>query len=538
MYFGVDNTGVLIAPNENTFAVSLSAISDFSVDFSDDSVEFFDKDNTPLFVSENYKLNYDNNVEQVFLSATKNQERALSKSVDAECTFGSVKVESKQSVNMLSVTDKIEFLHRKGYITEEERIYAYIDALESGAISDSDETTYAFLTISTYSRDNVMSRDLDNSISNLVRASRPVYTNESVYTYDFFSIHYETGEVSTQNIDMIYLYLDFAKTSLCDNFRFITPKLEPGQTTYHVYLVKDIDNTKPAGASFSYTENGVIYTYAVIYYTDAQNQNNNYTYNYGTACHEFTHAVQWEYLPSGCSNFETLNVHFNEAFANAVKVRLVPNSGIQQFVNIFLDTPDLSLLDSSGIVDAPNRNRCYGALLFPLFLMQEYNDFNTIKQIYEENREINNIYNAIDNVLQRENSSIGEAYSTFARYNYNLRYYYDYVDDAWNNSVTTKTVSTVGSTYNSPILSSNYFETNYAHYESFAVTFHNANYINYAKLQRIDTIDEVLYNTNYSIFSPNVTAVFHINAGEKTCFILSNISSVYNAMTYTVRFIY
>ena len=211
------------------------------MNFSDDSVEFFDKDNTPLFVSENYKLNYDNNVEQVFLSATKNQERALSKSVDAECTFGSVKVESKQS---------------------------------------------------------------------------------------------------------------------------------------------------------------------------------------------------------------------------------------------------------------------------------------------------------IDNVLQRENSSIGEAYSTFARYNYNLRYYYDYVDDAWNNSVTTKTVSTVGSTYNSPVLSSNYFETNYAHYESFAVTFHNANYINYAKLQRIDTIDEELYNTNYSIFSPNVTAVFHINAGEKTCFILSNISSVYNAMTYTVRFIH
>ncbi len=73
-------------------------------------------------------------------------------------------------------------------------------------------------------------------------------------------------------------------------------------------------------------------------------------------------------------------------------------------------------------------------------------------------------------------------------------------------------------------------------YETFAVSFHSPDYINYAKLQRVDTIDGNLSEIQYSIFTPNVTAFFHIDSGQKTCMILSNISLA-SSMEFSVRVI-
>lgn len=529
--FGVDNTGFLIAPNENIFSVLLSAISDFSVDFSDDSVNFFDKNNLPLFVSENYKLNYDNSVEQVFLNSTKNQEKTLTKSIDADCTFGSVKVQSKQSIESLSATDKIEFLHRKEYITEEEKIYAYIDSLESGVITNNDEISNAFATIAYYQCDNITPRLLDDAVTNLVSSYIPEYNNEATYTRDFFTIHYERYDTAIQLIvDSAYNYLDLTKTTLCTTFGFELPDLAPGESNYQVYLARDYDDTKPSGYNVPVFVDGELYTFIVVYY-----ENNQYgltRYQCGTMCHEFTHAIQHQYSPAGNIAFPEETTNFNESVANTVKSMLVTNCNLGWAVTRFQESPELSLL--STVESGDYELREYGALLFPLSIVQEYDNLNTIRQIYEENRQVKNIYVAIDNVLQRSNSSLKEAYATCARFNYDLQYYYDYCQSDWTTPPKLSEINTNTLPYEAVYLSSRYFEITDPSYNSFTITFNNTDDIRSVKLQRVDSINNELINSNYSLFTPTITTSLNLNTYDKVCFIVSNVSSQ-SPIEYSVR---
>ena len=123
----------------------------------------------------------------------------------------------------------------------------------------------------------------------------------------------------------------------------------------------------------------------------------------GTACHEFMHAIQFEYnLLNPDSPYYSDMVCFCEAAANAAKIKMVPNCGLSQHVHRFLDSPNISIF--TDYQDGTYSGRRYGAVLYPLSLIKDYYQFHTLRHIYEvhvSSRENpTNIYSDIDYVLQ------------------------------------------------------------------------------------------------------------------------------------------
>ena len=530
--FGVDKDGSLISLNENEFSFTLSPISDFKIDFSNDEIEFYNKEKTHLFVNSKEEEKCKDDV-KTELKNNKNVKKAHldSENMSVESIFNDFFIESKQPIDNLSTIEKIDYLCKKNVITEEEKISLYIGNLKNKQINEENEIIKALSVVSSFKLNNELSEELSEEINSLERSNIPTYENEKVYTDRFFTIHYEDGMISSNNLHALAVYLNFTKVSLCSTFEFETPNLAPGESTYQVYITSEQGYS---GLTVPVSNSGNIYTFININIDDGNNTLSNYSL--GTACHEFMHAIQFQYNSYSVKQHSDEMVHFNEAVANSVKVRLVENCGIQYFVNNFQNSPEVSLLSSSTTGSYPFR--CYGAVLFPLCVEQEYSDFNTIRKIYEEIYEedisVRDVYTAIDNVLKESDSSIQEAYTKCALYNYNIQYYYDYCETNWKTCAKLSSVTPTAKNYDLSPLSTRYFEITDPSYNGFAVTFSSSDYINYAELQRVDTIDDELSRTHYSIFTQNITAIFNVDYGQKTCMILSNVSL--NApMTFSVR---
>lgn len=520
--FGVNSNSVLVSWNESKFSITVSPITNFKFDFFNDKADFFDNKNNSLFVNSKFKVEYDGReLKKAFLDDS---------AVNVRCVFDDFCIESKQTTNELSMTDKIDYLSEKNLINETEKINLYISNLNNERINEDSEIIKALSVINSFSLNNALSEEMNKEITNLTSSYIPSYENEQTYTYKFFTLHYEDGSISDTNLHILALYLNYAKNSLCFTFCFETPNLLPGESTYHVYLTS---GENYSGLTVPVSISGTTYTFINININNGNNTLSNYTL--GTACHEFMHAVQFQYDSYNVNQHYNEMVHFNEAVANSVKVRLIQNCGIKFFVDRFQNSPDISLLSSPASGDY--QYRCYGAVLFPLCIEQEYSSFNTIRGIYEEihaeSLTVRDVYTAIDEVLQQSNSSIQEAYTKCALYNYNIQNYYNYCENNWQTCAKLSDVTTTNTSYFNSYLTTRYFEITNSTYSGFALTFSSSNY-NDAELQRVDTINGNLSETHYSIFSQTITAVYHIDPGQRTCMILSN-KSLTSSIVYSVR---
>lgn len=292
-------------------------------------------------------------------------------------------------------------------------------------------------------------------------------------------------------------------------------------------------NQTYSGLTVPVTISGVTYTFINIYLQNGNAPLSNYTL--GTTCHEFMHAVQFQY---GAGNVTDYNLHaemthFNEAVANSVKVRLVENCGIKTFVDRFQNSPELSLFCSPQ--SGSYQYRCYGAVLFPLYIEQEYSSFNTIRNIYTEIQSelpaTRSASAAIDTVMQANSSSMGDAYSQCAVYNYNIQHFYNYCESNWQTKPKLSNISDTSTTYTLPKLASRYFEVP-DNYTGFSVTFSNLDSITNAKLNRITTTNGEITTTSLSIPTQSLTIIYPSQENQITCFLLSNIS-----MTTSMQFV-
>lgn len=521
--YGIKNDSFLISIYEKGFSLKLFSIKSFDYDILNNTSNYYNEKKESLFVNSKYQIKYNTNI---IKKALLNDNE-----IDVKCVFNDFSMGTRTNTNDLLMTDRINFLFENNYINEEEKINLYINNLQRKRINKEPEIIKALSEIKRYKENNNMSENMNKRITRLVNSFIPSYENETIYTYRFFTIHYESGTMSNMNLAYLALSFQNAYASLCNTLCFSTPNLFPDESTYNVYITS---GQNYEGLTIPVVDSNMTYTFINININDGMNPISNYTL--GTTYHEFMHAIQFQYNSYKVNQHYNEMVSFNEAVANSIGVRFVSNFGIKDFVDIFQNSPELSLLSLPESGDY--QYRCYGAVLFPLCIEQEYSNLHTIRRIYEEMyvESINDrdVYTAIDTALQQENGCIQHAYKKCALFNYNIQNYYNYCESNWQTCPKLSNITTNSTTYTNTYLSTRYYEITDSTYSGFAVSFNSSNNINDAMLQRVDTISGQLFSTNYSIFSQNMTAIFYIQPGKKICMILSN-KSLLNDIAYSVR---
>ena len=305
--------------------------------------------------------------------------------------------------NIFSDSTELVSLERAARLFQEER--------------ENDESDYmaAIAKISSCRTNTNISEELRNEINDLLMESVPTYDNEVIYSDSYFAIHYEANTLSMSTIYTVASYLNFAKATLCFTFEFETPSFEPNKDKYQVYLIPEGDFSGRAVPSIDVSG---VSSYIEIVLPDDDALTN---YKKGTIVHEFMHAVQFMYLSDNYYDSEWRA--FNEATANSLKARLISNPNLKFYVDQFQNSPNYSLFTAYPPANQPDRE--YGAVLFPLYIEQTYSDFNTIRSVYETfSEDEDSVYETIDNTLQTDEiSSLRDAYTEFAYYNYNIQYF-------------------------------------------------------------------------------------------------------------------
>lgn len=519
--FGIDIKSRFIPPSENEINFTIESITDFKVDFVNDKVDFYGESKKALFV-DTYSLEYDDKtLKEAFLNDDP---------VSVSCVFDDFTVVAQQQTAEMSISSRIDYLYDNNIISEEERVRLYINNLRNNRISDESEMLGAFGIINSYTMNNEPSEELEEELENLRDQYIPTYTNEATFTASngYFTIHYESGSLSSGNQNLISYYLEQAKTTLCSTYNFDTPAFKPGETSYHVYITEDLSYS---GQTIPYEISGNNYSHINISINRENNVNNKdidyntqllTNYKKASFCHEFMHAVQVYYgAYLNTQHYDEMK-NFCEAVACSLMIHLVDNCNLKRYVGKFQATPYMSLLyaPSSGTY----AYRCYGALLFPLSIEQDFDSFNTIREIYEENQSVGDVYTAIDNVLQNENSSLSVAYMKCALYNYNIQNYYNCYESTWQTTPSLTELPYTPVDYEQNILTTNYFEITDTSYEHFAFSFDSTDYLSKAALQSIRTTNGVLSNFLYSSFAQNTTITFNSITGSKICFLVNNKS--------------
>ena len=544
--YGVDKIVDLIPENESEFSACLSKISDFKVDFISETVDFYDSDKNPLTVNPNYELAINREkLKTAFLS---------NEPIDVDCEYHNTTIKSVQQTSDLAMIDKIDYLYNNNIINEGERIAAYAENLGNEEISEEMDVIFANYIVNSYAYNNNRELTFEEEYSTFVASYAPTYTQPATYysmqytseNDPYFMLHYEAGAYSADTLDSVYEQLESVKDFLCDNtipteqctdntapteqHYFEVPATPAQDPYYHVYIVQNDTYTKSAVTWGNYF-GSVDQSYSfIIVYLNSDNINSDGSISNtrkGNLCHEFMHSIQFHY------NFFNVNQscfsevkNFSEAIANTVKLRMIHNCGLASAVYKFLQTPHLSLF--YNLTEGDFKNRRYGALLYPLSIEQDYNDFTTIKDIYVANQNYHEIYTDIENVLRASsNNAHGfiDSYLNCMLYDYSICDYYDYYEESWDNSPKKITVSEIpsGASALAP-LGSNYYEITDPQYNYFVFTMYNHNPTSYPfVLQKVDTMsDGSLTNQTYYTSGYETTLFLDLNNVSKTCIILSN----------------
>ena len=561
--YGVDKAAVLILENESNFSVCLSKISDFKVDFINETVDFYDSDENSLTVNPNYELECDTStIKNAFLN---------NQSVKFSCEYENITVAAVQQTSNLSMTSRIDYLYKNNIIGEQEKVMLYANSLQNGIIQDECEAFGMNAYINSYAQKNEISSELRQEIKEMNR--EPTYGTDGSQeaTYDsssgYFRIHYMAGTMTTSNLALLCSKLEEAKYFFCDttnpnSCNFTTPRICPQSNPasyvghYNIFILDD----GKRGETFA-NYNNYTFTYA---YTTLRIKSEDYENGVlidrvlGTACHEFMHAIQFEYnLLNPDSPYYSDMVCFCEAAANAAKIKMVPNCGLSQHVHRFLDSPNISIF--TDYQDGTYSGRRYGAVLYPLSLIKDYYQFHTLRHIYEvhvSSRENpTNIYSDIDYVLQGNintnnisyNSSFINSYLNCMLYDYKIKYFYTndstqtYYESDWDETAKLITVSEIPAGVTTTMhLGTRYYEiteSDLSEYNSFSISMYNSTMINNLALQMVVTQNNTPTSATYQFSSPIRTVIFDLANADKNCFITSNIS-LNGSIAYTPRVFY
>lgn len=504
--FGVSTKGILLSLSDNSFHIALEKVEEYQYDIFNEKSHFYNRNKTELIVNPNYKVELDDNLIDCFLE---------DKPIRIECAFNSFQIETEIKTDNIPKMDRIDYLYEKGLINEEKKINLYLNNLQGQSINDESDYMAAIAKISSCRTNTNISEELRNEINDLLMESVPTYDNEVIYSDSYFAIHYEANTLSMSTIYTVASYLNFAKATLCFTFEFETPSFEPNKDKYQVYLIPEGDFSGRAVPSIDVSG---VSSYIEIVLPDDDALTN---YKKGTIVHEFMHAVQFMYLSDNYYDSEWRA--FNEATANSLKARLISNPNLKFYVDQFQNSPNYSLFTAYPPANQPDRE--YGAVLFPLYIEQTYSDFNTIRSVYETfSEDEDSVYETIDNTLQTyEISSLRDAYTEFAYYNYNIQYFYNYCESDWQTKPALSQCAVYPGFFSLAYkMGSHYFETNNSMYTRFGITFDC--YVSDVALQKVELIDDEFNRTQYSLSGSPFTAIFTLNPGDTICMIVSNVS--------------
>lgn len=508
--FGIAEGDIVLHPTDRTVTLSISKIDSFEYDVKKERPIFTDCNDNQLQVKNNYILSI-------------KEDNFDTQDLQAICILDEIEYKTTIELSDMSEVEKIDFLYENNIISEEERIHKYCDLAEMPIEDLSEDYTQIMSTLCDYSQ--TANSNLKSRINTIAETARVNYDNEETYTRGFFTIHYESGEFSLEELQSIYSTLNFAKASLCFTYSFRTPDLEQGQTTYNVYLVGTTEGNH--GVTYGWYNNGIPQSYIVAYINQTDEGINVIDdYAHGVFVHEFMHAVQCAYDSRG--KYTTDYNYYKEATATLASEVLWDNPDISYFVNQFLSSPEYSLFDNAtGTV---YENRAYGAMLYPYYLFSEYSTLNTIREIFEnfELESTETIYEAIDNVLLEEGDSFVDSYVTFTEKVYDVHGNFDSHLE-WDDTTKKTTLSSSSCSYTLPKLATMYFEDVAPITGRSVCTFtfglNSGTDASQVNLRSIYTSPTGTTSVTNRTFKNGVrTVIVSLDTNAKICFLMSNVT--------------
>ncbi len=362
----------------------------------------------------------------------------------------------------------------------------------------------------------------DGLIDTYASSYRPTVPNVTTYTEGDFTLYYESGRLTYSELRRIYNQLNFTKTALCYTYQFRTPNFVSGSSTYEVYLVDGLKSGTEHVA-------GVIYGNMYDWFIGIDISSGLTDYAMHAISHEFMHAVQLAYTYRTGNEFKA----FNEGVAELAGY-VCYDYLYSPWINQFQDSPELSLLDNGTEGDpyyttGPYKNREYGSVLFSLYLYENYSGLTTIRQIYEEYAETNDIYLSLDNTLKEYyNTTLIEAYLDFRVAVYDPHSNYETELPSGLNSPKKTAITEDVITYTTPKLSTMYFEFEAAteDYYTFYFALQGETEVSEVNLTGIYTSPDgevtiIDYPFTSSLKMPNVD----MEEGSTICFLMSNINT-------------
>lgn len=444
---GVEKDSYLLKKYESEIVFNLDEIITTSLDVATNEITFIGNNDNKLITNEDYSFKYTKNTKKTIYEESK---------VYYNCSINDTVLQGASDVSEMNDIEKTNFLYKNGQITRKRKIKNYIEIIdkykngETEQILCCEEITSILTELQTYAlftTDETLQEEIQ-----LLASSFPTYTTEQTVTDGIFTLHYEENAMTEDVIETCFDILNDTLFLFYNNFNFNAPNFENNKNTLQIYFI--VDDTR-VGTAYTQAVANSDYewaSYIVIYIpTDLSNM------CYGTLTHELTHSIQFAYYnENSCTNWNTEFTAFNEAVANSTTITLLDENGLENSVNTFLESPELSLFDNTGI-------REYGLMLYPLYLQQEYSGtlpycFSPIRKVYDNFANGEDVELALVNALSDYDISLANSYIDFMTKLYDVSNYYNLIEDDWNTTTARSNYCKNNIEYTLPYLSTRYFE--------------------------------------------------------------------------------
>jgi hypothetical protein len=401
--------------------------------------------------------------------------------------------------------------------------------------------------------DYIESNDADENIVKTARSylssSVPALDKSYISPSGYFNVHYTTSggnsvTVAKTNSEMIPEYIvnigrafDNVKT-VCSQRGFKTPVLDPGKSTFDIYVCDLKGNYGITFPQTFYSSGKAQVRRASCYITIDNSYSNVKGFKEPkdscmrvTAAHEFFHAIQNAYNADADSWWKEASATWNED-----EVYSDVNDYLQYLGGVFL-TPQKSLETCS-----------YSGVVFAKYLSENWGGYNMIKRIWEIQATLyRNSINAIDIAIKEKykGNDLGSLYNKYTACNYNPSQYYK-EGALWNSNIA---VQNVHNTYpvtlktgNINHLSSNYqlFNFNSADKgKKLKITIEGDRRVRWGfKLQRKRLCDNLCEITEVNMKGAEGASIICEgvnNTYKEVCFIPSNLEKSQDGGNYSYR---
>lgn len=454
--YGVDNHTRFFFPETSHYQISLAEISSVQIDCEDEVVVPILKDIRGDLIFAEATVQSNGIISLPSIDTTKH---LIDYSEEYIVDVQGVKYPYIRNISCSYANDyeKAEYLYQHGFITQ----YEYIKQLSAYVVQpcESDlalpsqvDGTELYWKIRNYLESEEAAEHDCTLIEAAMRSFDPEQGRSLTYVTSnsgHFRVYYESTEITSTVASAVAAVFDSVDAKFYSSWGFRRPYYDTSTSYYKVYLVNTnayAGETPLVGTEGSYIN--------ISYTTAACIANNNgisgYPYAYhGVVAHEYMHAIFYRY---GIMYDTSERQWMHEAFASWAGIAYKTDYAAYASgrVNQFTSTPyeTLTYFSSSG-----NTNlRHYGACVFPLYIQQQLGGYTRIKKILSDYSSSNNPLTAINTGLSYYGSSLSEAFSGCASFNYAPSYFYSGVPNSGNQKWNNANANTVESyPYSSPI---------------------------------------------------------------------------------------